>query len=102
MVRGELAADAPLWATANGQRLTYWGLRQVIRRRAKAAGVPVPGLHSFRRAFAILSLRGGVDLVSLQRLMGHSDLSVIKRYLAQTEGDLKAAHAKGGPVDHNC
>jgi integrase/recombinase XerD len=97
--RTMLADDAPLWATEQGTRVSYGGLRQVIRRRAARAGVPEPSLHSFRRGFAIASLRAGMDLVSLQRLLGHSDLSVIRRYLAQTEGDLQAAHERASPVD---
>jgi integrase/recombinase XerD len=73
----------------------------VVRRRALKAGLDKePSLHSFRRAFAIGALRGGVDLMSLQRLLGHADLSVIRRYLAQTEDDLQAAHRKGSPVDN--
>jgi len=89
----------PLWVTVTGGRLTYSGLRQIVRRRAVAADVPVPSLHSFRRAFALACLRNGVDLVSLQRMLGHADLSVIRRYLAQTTEDLQEAHRKGGPVD---
>jgi site-specific recombinase XerD len=40
-----------------------------------------------------------MDVYSLQKLMGHADLSVLRRYLLQTEQDLKAAHDKAGPVD---
>ncbi len=46
-------ADGPLWVTMGGGRLTYAGLRQIVRRRAQAAGVPAPSLHSFRRGFAL-------------------------------------------------
>jgi integrase/recombinase XerD len=88
----------PLWVTMAGERLTYGGLRQVVSRRANAAGVPVPSLHSFRRAFALACLRGGMDVYSLQKLMGHADLSVLRRYLAQNEADLQAAHARASPV----
>lgn len=91
--------SGPLFCTDAGRRLTYWGLRQIIRRRAEAAGVKSPSLHSFRRAFALLSLRAGIDIYSLQRLMGHADLTVLRRYLAQTEQDLKSAHEKASPVD---
>jgi len=87
-LRGELG-DGPLWVTTEGSRLTYAGLRQIVRRRANWAGVAEPCLHSFRRAFALACLRNGVDLISLQRLMGHADLSVLKRYLAQVEADLQ-------------
>jgi integrase/recombinase XerC/integrase/recombinase XerD len=98
-LRGVLAGGAPLFATEQGSRLKYEGLRDIVRRRAEQAGVPAPTLHSFRRAFALACLRHGVDVYSLQRLMGHADLSVLRRYLAQTEGDLRRAHERGGPVD---
>ena len=98
--RGALAGDAPLWATTEGTRLEYNGLRAVVQKRARLAGVKAPALHAFRRAFAIGALRAGVDLVSLQRLLGHADLSVIHRYLRQTQDDLRAAHKKGSPVDN--
>ncbi len=88
-----------VWITTNGTRLTYWGLNQVLRRRSVEAGIEKPGLHDFRRAFAINCLRGGMDVYSLQNLMGHADLQVLRRYLAQTNDDVRTAHAKAGPVD---
>lgn len=91
---------APLFLGAHGDRLRYETLRDIVRRRAAQAGVEPPTLHSFRRAFALLSLRNGVDVYSLQRLMGHADLTVLRRYLAQTEEDLRAAHERMGPVDN--
>ena len=97
--RQNLGDATPLWTDTNGQRLKATALRAILCRRAERAGVPAPSIHSFRRGFAIASLRAGMDLVSLQRLLGHSDLSVIRRYLAQTEGDLQAAHAQASPVD---
>ncbi len=93
---GKMAA---LWVTRDGERLTYWGLNEIIRRRAKQAKVEKPGLHDFRRAFALNFLRNGGDIYSLQNLMGHADLQVLRRYLKQTEADLRLAHQKGSPVD---
>ncbi len=81
------------------KRLTYNGLRQIIRRRAEAVGMPEPGLHPFRRGFALECIRQGIDLESLRRLMGHSDLTVLERYLPMTNDDLRMAHAKASPVD---
>ena len=89
----------PLWLSRNGTRLTQAGLRQALRTRAKASGVAPPGPHAFRRAFALGCLRGGMDVYSLQRLMGHADLTVLRRYLAQNDADLEQAHAKASPVD---
>jgi integrase/recombinase XerD len=60
-----------------------------------------PKLHAFRRAFALNMLRNGVDIFVLQRLMGHADLQVLRRYLAQNDQDNQLAHMRGGPVDNN-
>jgi len=98
--RGDQPEDATLWATSEAKRLTYSGLVSMLRRRSKKAGVPAPMPHAFRRAFAILSLRNGADVYSLQRLMGHSDLQVLRRYLKQTDADLGEAHRRTGPVDN--
>ena len=91
--------EDPLFASNHGGRMKYETLRDIVRRRALRAGRVPPTLHSFRRAFALLSLRNGVDVFSLQRLLGHADLSVLRRYLAQTEDDLRRAHERTGPVD---
>jgi len=100
-MRLHLGDAKPLFATLSGNRLTYSGLRCAVRRRAARAGVePAPTLHSFRRAFAIACLRNGVDIFSLQRLLGHAGLSILRRYLAQTQEDLRRAHQRAGPVDN--
>ncbi len=91
--------NAPLFATRHGVTLTYDGLRGVVTRRAKQAGIAAPTLHSFRRAFALAMLRNGADVVSLSRLMGHGSLPVIQRYLKQLKDDLGAVHRRYGPVD---
>lgn len=98
--RSESINAEPLWVTAHCTRLSSSALREVLRRRATRAGVSAPSPHSFRRAFSLLSLRSGMDIYSLQRLMDHSDLSMLRRYLAQTEEDIRREHEKRGPVDN--
>ena len=99
-LRGEPKSHEPLFATESGAPLHYSGLRDILRRRAKEAGIAAPTLHSFRRFFALACLRGGMDVISLQRLLGHANLAIINRYLRQTEGDLQQAHQRAGPVDN--
>ena len=97
--RGPLRDSAPLWVTQEGERLTPWGLRGLIRRRALLANVPEPSIHSFRRGFALAALRSGIDLLTVARLLGHSSLAVVSRYIKQIEADLAEAHARAGIVD---
>lgn len=89
----------PLWVTESGDQLTYWGLRDMIARRSILAKVTTPKIHDFRRAFALGMLRAGVDVYTLQRLMGHADLQVLRRYLNQTDNDLAEAHRKASLGD---
>ena len=89
-----------LWITNIKSGLKYSGLREIMRRRAKDSDIKTPSLHGFRRYFALQMLRNGVDVFSLQKLMGHSDIQILRRYLQQTEEDIRLAHKLGGPVDH--
>jgi len=97
--RESLDSDLALWVKRDGDALTKSGIRQIVRRAAGRAGVDVPGMHEFRRAFAINSLRNGMDVATLQRLLGHSSIETVNRYLALVEDDLQAASAKYGVVD---
>ena len=88
-----------LFVGRGGEPITYWGLRQIILRRCEKAGIPPVRLHDFRRGMALNFLRNSGDVFSLQLLMGHADLQVLRRYLKETTADLRAAHLKAGPVD---
>jgi site-specific recombinase XerD len=96
-----MQTNSALWVNQNHFRLTYWGINQIIRRRAKDSNIEKPSLHDFRRAFALNFLRNGGDVYSLQNLMGHADLQVLRRYLAQTVEDIRIAHIKYSPVDNS-
>ena len=95
-------SNPAMWVSIHGDRMTYAALRCLLRRRAqlgKLTSIPTP--HDFRRAFALIMLRNGVDVFALQKLLGHSDLQVLRRYLAQTDQDIQTAHMRGSPVDNN-
>ncbi len=80
-----------------GRRLGKNGLVSAFRRVAKCAGVDRRGvsLHTLRHTFASLLLQEGADLVSIQELLGHSDLSTTAIYL-----HLDAAHLQGAVERH--
>lgn len=84
-------SDKPLFMNREGDRLEYEGLRDMISRRAADAGVAAPPLHGFRRAFALRCLRGGMDLLTLKRLMGHRSTAVLSRYVKLNLDDLRKA-----------
>ncbi|UUZ77064.1 tyrosine-type recombinase/integrase [Polaromonas sp. P1(28)-13] len=53
----------------------YWGARD------RSGITKRGGVHTLRHAFATHLLEGGVDLVTIQRLMGHGDISTTSRYM---------------------
>src|SRR6185503_4307419 len=83
--------SSALWISTSGERLAQTGVRSMLRRRASRANVPVPSPHDFRRAFALERWRTGVDILTLSKLMGHTSLQVLNRYLKQAGEDLEQA-----------
>jgi len=82
------------------ERVAYDGIRAILARRCQDAKIGLITPHALRRTFAISMLRNGADVFSLQLMMGHEGLQVLRRYLKQTTEDLQSAHYKAGPLDH--
>ena len=59
-------------------RLSRWGVRTILERLGKVAGVKGVHPHKLRRTFAVTCLRGGMDVYTLARLMGHSDIATLR------------------------
>lgn len=98
---GRLGPGLPVWTSlTTKERLTGDGLRQILQRLGQRAGVAHCSPHAFRRSFALFCLRSGMDIHTLAALMGHSDVMVLRHYLALNTNDLERAHAQHSPVDN--
>lgn len=84
-----------LGARAKGA-LTRSGVLQMLKRRAKRAGIEGPvNPHAFRHAFARHFLLDGGDLGTLSELMGHESVEITKEYYAIfTVKELQEKHRK--------
>ena len=95
--------DDPLFAVgpADLPRPMHPGnLYLLLRRIASRAGVLKVNPHRFRHTFAITYLRNGGDPFTLQILLGHANLDMVKRYLAIVRADCQDAHQRASPVDN--
>jgi integrase/recombinase XerD len=94
-----VAENAPLFQSKGGTRFTGWGLRLVFTRLSKKTGIQVSP-HAMRRTFVILSLRGDMDVLHLQAILGHSSLEMVQHYAQLMDEDLIREHSTHSPVDN--
>lgn len=84
--------------TLTGEALTPSGLYRIMRKLGEKAGVKC-GCHDWRRTFAVSMLKGGANLISVQRLMGHETLAITQGYLNLAEADVENQHREFSPVE---
>lgn len=89
-----------LFLTETGYPMTRHTLRSVIRRLARRVGIHAT-THQFRHAAAVERLRAGMDLVSLQFMLGHSDISTTREYLnSLRDEDVEKRAKRTSPSDN--
>lgn len=73
-----------VFLSRNGRPMTTEAIHRVIKIAGKAVDVSRDirvSPHTCRHTFAQMQLKNGLDLYSLSRLMGHSNISITQRYL---------------------
>ena len=91
--------SAPLLVTTAGKAIDRLVIGRNLRRLGDKAGVADAGPHRFRHTFAINFLRNGGNLLALQDILGHSTLTMVRRYARLAEVDIAAAQRGASPAD---
>lgn len=90
--------DNALIINDRGSRITYEQLRKEVMTRLSAIGnLAKRSPHVLRHSFATAMLNNGADLESVQKLLGHSELSTTEIYTHTTFEQLKKVYSKAHP-----
>ena len=87
-----------LFLSVRGGPLSPDRVRQIVKERAKMAGIEqniYP--HLLRHSFATHLLEGGADLRVIQELLGHADISTTQIYTHVDRQRLKSMHKRFHP-----
>ena len=93
----------PLFVGTHNERLTRFGATHIVRRAVSAATAIRPELarktispHVFRHSLAMKLLQSGVDLLTIQAWLGHSQVATTHRYAAADVEMMRRGLEKAG------
>ncbi|MBR6402425.1 MAG: site-specific tyrosine recombinase XerD [Eubacterium sp.] len=87
-----------LFTNIKGEEMSRQGFWKLIKSYAKKAGINkdiTP--HMIRHSFASHMVNNGADLISLQEMLGHSDISTTQIYLRGKSSKLKEVYDMAHP-----
>ena len=93
------AAVDNVFLTQDGHSLTDNCIKLMFTRLAKRSGICRLHAHLCRHTFATKYLANGGDVLSLQQMLGHSSLEMVRRYANLTSNHIIMQHQQFSPLD---
>lgn len=85
---------------SNLEPVTDVTIRQMFRKLKKQSGVPRICAHLLRHTFATRYLENGGDMYTLQQILGHTSLEMVKKYVHSTTRKTLPNFPKYSPLDN--
>jgi site-specific recombinase XerD len=101
--RPEAKPEDKLFVNHYAEPLSRNAVRLRIKRLTRRAGIAAPrlGAHAMRHGCAVALLRGGADVETVRRVLGHSRLTTTQIYLGSLSDEEALAKARAvGVVDN--
>lgn len=93
--------DDHLFLTYYGHQINHATARINLRDYARKAGIKNKRVspHTFRHTGALFYIMNGGDPFSLQKILGHSDMSMTRKYIQITDTDVRKQHNAFSPIN---
>jgi site-specific recombinase XerD len=88
-----------VFLSAQGIPLTGNSMKLAFARLAQRSGVRRLHAHLCRHTFATRFLTNGGDVFTLQQILGHSTLEMVRHYLSLATSDIIINHRRCSPLD---
>jgi len=98
--RPEAIGTDRFFVTLDGQSMSEAGFTSMFKRLAQRSGVIRLHPHLCRHTFATRYLMNGGDVFSLQQILGHTTLEMVRRYVSLASAHVAVQHRKFSPMDN--
>jgi integrase/recombinase XerD len=81
--------------------MTRHAVQQMISKYGKLAKMTKVRVspHTFRHTFAKMWILNGGDAFSLQKILGHTTMDMVRNYVNLASSDVQIQHRKFSPLD---
>jgi site-specific recombinase XerD len=93
------SAVQAFFLTQDGEAMTANGVTSMFVRLGKRSGLTRLHPHLCRHTFATRYLMNGGDVFSLQQILGHTTLEMVRRYVSLASAHVAVQHRKFSPMD---
>lgn len=98
--RGASSPEDYVFVSAYGGKLNTNTLSQNMCAYNRKRGVCKTGLHRYRHTFAKKWILGGGDVFRLQKMLGHSSMTIVKNYVNMFSYDLQKDFNTFNPLEN--
>lgn len=91
-----------VFTTVYGNVIDTGRFRQRLKKYGNDAGIHGKRVspHTIRHTFAKYYLLNDGDVMTLQKILGHSSLEMVRRYVQMTDSDIHRQHGKFSPINN--
>lgn len=93
-------SDDYVFCTVTGEKASIRTYQDSLKHYNQSRGVVKTSSHLYRHTFAKQWILNGGDIFRLQKMLGHSDLSVVKEYVNMFSDELSIDFEKFNPLDN--